>query len=247
MGSGNMKHIIYKITNTLNGKFYIGAHSTKDVNDSYFGSGVALNRAIKKHGKENFIKEILYYCDSKESLYELEREIVNEEFINRPDTYNMKLGGAHNNGYRFTDDQKRLISEKTKDAMSSVKHKISGENHYMYGKNHSDADRKRRSDAMKMAHKTGRYSRDWKHTEQSKARLSKSLKGVYVGEKSASSRPIYANGHRYVNIAQASMMLNITPAGIRYRIKSLKWPDWRYENDEFNIPEKRMGPEGPIL
>jgi hypothetical protein len=45
--------IIYKTTNIINGKYYVG----KDINnsESYLGSGVLLKRAIKKYGKENFI------------------------------------------------------------------------------------------------------------------------------------------------------------------------------------------------
>ena len=39
-----MKHVIYKITNSVNGKFYIGKHSTLDINDSYMGSRVAIKK-----------------------------------------------------------------------------------------------------------------------------------------------------------------------------------------------------------
>lgn len=45
-------HLIYKITNLINNKIYIGYHSTNDIHDNYFGSGVALNKAIKKYGKK---------------------------------------------------------------------------------------------------------------------------------------------------------------------------------------------------
>lgn len=55
--------------------------------------GLNITKAIKKYGKENFKKEILYFCEDKESLNKKEREIVNEEFISRDDTYNLCLGG----------------------------------------------------------------------------------------------------------------------------------------------------------
>jgi hypothetical protein len=84
---------VYKITNTINNKIYIGVHSTNNIDDGYMGSGMALAKAFKKYGKENFYKEILEYCDDQESLYKREAEIVNKEFINRNDTYNLQTGG----------------------------------------------------------------------------------------------------------------------------------------------------------
>ena len=70
------KHFIYKTTNLLNGKYYYGAHSTENEKDNYLGSGVSLERAIKKYGKKNFIREIILYCDSVDELYEKEKKII---------------------------------------------------------------------------------------------------------------------------------------------------------------------------
>lgn len=89
-----MTHYIYKITNTINNKIYIGRHSTKNINDGYMGSGTHLKRALEKYGIQFFKKEILFECDSVEDLIELEKEIVDEEFVARFDTYNIALGGS---------------------------------------------------------------------------------------------------------------------------------------------------------
>ena len=91
-----MYHFIYKTTNLINGKIYVGAHSTNDVNDSYLGSGALLHKAVKKYGRKNFQREIIQFCESLDELYQLEGEIVNEEFIARDDVYNVTLGGGGN-------------------------------------------------------------------------------------------------------------------------------------------------------
>ena len=88
-----MYYLIYKITNNINGKIYIGKHKTNDKNDGYMGSGLYLNHAQEKYGMENFTKEILFECSSEEEMNDKERELVNEDFVKRNDTYNLKLGG----------------------------------------------------------------------------------------------------------------------------------------------------------
>jgi hypothetical protein len=85
---------LYKIKNKLNGKIYIGIHSTDDLNDGYMGSGTLILKSIEKYGKHNFIKTILEYCDNRDLLVELERKVVNKEFVDRRDTYNLSLGGS---------------------------------------------------------------------------------------------------------------------------------------------------------
>jgi len=66
---------------------------TDDINDSYMGSGLRIQYAIKKYGIENFEKTILFECASAEEMNAKEAEIVNEDFIARDDVYNIKLGG----------------------------------------------------------------------------------------------------------------------------------------------------------
>ena len=84
-----MYFTVYKITNNINGKFYIGKHQTTDLNDGYMGSGKLLLQAISKYGKENFTKEILFIFETEEEMNTKEKELV---VINEK-SYNLCDGG----------------------------------------------------------------------------------------------------------------------------------------------------------
>lgn len=87
-------HYIYRITRTDgSGKYYIGMHSTDDLDDGYFGSGSLLSRSIKKHGKEKHTKEILEHLPTREALKLREKVLVNEELLDDKKCMNLKLGG----------------------------------------------------------------------------------------------------------------------------------------------------------
>ena len=108
-----MYYYVYQITNLLNGKIYVGKHkSTKHPSkNEYYGSGKQITAAIKKYGIENFKKEVLHYCSSLEEMADKEAEVVTEDFVKRPDTYNMHKGGPggwdHYNGSKEHSDNSR--------------------------------------------------------------------------------------------------------------------------------------------
>jgi len=121
-----MIHYLYCIENLVNGKVYVGKHSTKNMNDGYMGSGTALLHAIEKHGVENFQKHVLITFETSEDAFKFERQIVNEEFISDDNTYNIRIGGMggfdwinHSKIDKFkhkchSPKTKRIISEKAK-------------------------------------------------------------------------------------------------------------------------------------
>ena len=122
-------NIVYKTTNLVNNKIYIGIHSTNDINDGYLGSGSALSHAIKKYGKENFVRKIIHVCHSRDIAAAYESSIVTEDFVRRRDTYNAKPGGLRKkNGKSVitsTDLESRALSEKQKRRLvASYKYKL---------------------------------------------------------------------------------------------------------------------------
>jgi hypothetical protein len=88
-----MFYTVYKITNKINDKYYIGCHQTKDVDDDYMGSGVYLKAAQAKYGIENFTKEILYIFDNAEEMFAKEAALVTLDEVKNPNSYNIKEGG----------------------------------------------------------------------------------------------------------------------------------------------------------
>lgn len=105
-----MHYLVYQITNTLNGKDYIGCHKTENKDDGYMGSGKVLKRAIKKYGLENFKKDILFEASSSEEMFTKEKELV----VLGPQSYNVKEGGHggfdHISRSRSTEESQRIGS-----------------------------------------------------------------------------------------------------------------------------------------
>lgn len=83
---------VYKITNLINQKSYVGKHSSSKIENGYFGSGIAIKRSIKKHGKENHKKEILCLCNDEKELNQKEIYYIEKENTFKIG-YNMTKGG----------------------------------------------------------------------------------------------------------------------------------------------------------
>ena len=119
-------HYIYKITRQ-DGKYYIGMHSTDDLEDGYFGSGQLLWKSIKKHGKEKHVKEILEFLPSRRELKERERIFVNEEILDDPLCMNLKLGGE--GGGKFWSEEQRKKASVSGNTSPNRDRKTAATNH----------------------------------------------------------------------------------------------------------------------
>ena len=176
-----MFYTIYKITNLLDGKIYIGKHQTQDLNDGYMGSGKHLKRAQAKHGIENFKKEILFQFDNEAEMNAKESELVTKEFCLQENTYNLCPGGKGGWGYLNTSGKSNTgwktngsaaAIERCKRGAESFKKKLSNDqafkDHYLairpnfviagrtsfLGKSHND-ETKRKIGEINSQHQSG--------------------------------------------------------------------------------------------
>jgi len=148
-----MYYYVYEIKCLVNGKIYIGAHKTSDINDGYIGSGNLIKSAMKKYGVHNFEKRIVKFFDTEKEMFDYEAEIVNEDFLKRNDVYNLSLGGLGG-------DRSKFISEDTRLKRSE---RFKGQGNPFYGEQHSPETR------LKISQKLLEKDEEWRRNNASNA------------------------------------------------------------------------------
>lgn len=127
---------IYKTTNLIDNKIYIGQHKANNLplKINYYGSGTYLQRAIKKYGKKNFKVEIINICDSIEELDNMEIIFIKyyTNLLGKDRLYNIQTGGRQGSKWELTTEE----------------------------------DRKRHSEAIKKSKQTEKYKQWYKDTKQ---------------------------------------------------------------------------------
>jgi len=88
-------HYVYQTKNTVNGKTYIGRHSTNNLLDGYVGSGKLLRRSINKYGKDKFICIILMFFDTYQESVDEEKWLVTKIYCEDKNNYNIVEGGSN--------------------------------------------------------------------------------------------------------------------------------------------------------
>lgn len=86
-------HFTYKTTCLTTGRFYLGLHSTDDLNDNYLGSGRRLISSVKKHGRENHVRVILEEFDTRAAASNAEKKLITPELRKDPLCLNCGPGG----------------------------------------------------------------------------------------------------------------------------------------------------------
>ena len=153
---------IYKITNNLNNKIYIGLKTlTVKESKSYYGSGTAIKNAIKKYGKHNFTKTILEHNVADWDLLKEREQYWIEYYDSYNNGYNMTLGGDGTLGH--------IVSDETKEKLrKAFKGKKIGP--------YSDERKAAIKEGLKNApSRKGRKGTPW--SDETRKKISKALKG----------------------------------------------------------------------
>jgi len=173
-------HYIYKTTCLVTGRYYIGMHSTSNIDDGYLGSGKRLRYSIRKHGEENHVKEILEYQPNRELLIEREKEMITSEMITDNNCMNLKGGG---DGGFISEEQQR---HRSKCAVNARILKEKTDTKWLEGyKINQSAGQKK---AYKDGKRNKTYFYDWtdkKQTKEHKNNISKAKKGKEIGSENS--------------------------------------------------------------
>ena len=200
-----MKRFIYKTTNLINGKFYIGQHSTENLDDGYMGSGTYLKKAFKKYGKENFKCEIIEIVNgSKDDLDNVEEFFI-KHYIQKVGKKNMYNATEHASGCPKGHpawNKGRSLSEEIRKKLSEVKK----------GRHRFEETKKKLSEANKGRH----------HSEESKKKISEVRKGIQFSEETkkkmseAHSKKILCieTNVTYPSLSEAKRLTGVNIAGI---------------------------------
>lgn len=175
------RYTVYETTNLLNGKIYIGKHKTLNPDDQYLGSGLALNRAINKYGKENFRKKVLFIFDSKEEMDAKEAELVSLKFCREENNYNLAPGGT--GGFGYINDLGRQGYHLYPELAKANRAKADLTKHLWYKPRKTGSFKHSEESRVKMS--LNRQEKCSKHSDETKAKMSASKKVTSAGERNS--------------------------------------------------------------
>jgi group I intron endonuclease len=136
--------IIYKVTNKVNGKIYIGqtvSNLEHRISQHFCAKKSYFHNALHKYGRENFEWKIIEYCESKEEMNEMEFHYI-KQYNSVEDGYNLTYGGEGNYGHKFN----KAFCKKQSDLKKALYK--SGWKHPMLGRNHTKESIKKMSKAV---------------------------------------------------------------------------------------------------
>jgi hypothetical protein len=199
---------IYKTICLVTNRFYIGMHSTSNLEDGYLGGGKILTRSIRKYGKENHSIEIMEWFNDRETLANREKELVNLEILKDPMCMNLKLGGEGGSTPTLSESHKANISKgnigKNTGVPKSEEHKQKLREANL-GKTQTEETKAKRGESVK------EYWLSNPNAEESKLKKSESLKEAWKLRKGKPQKKrVYTKP------------LSMTPGAIKIREARLK-------------------------
>lgn len=172
---------IYKFTNLINDKVYVGKHKYDKprLDERYLTSGTLIKQSIDKHGLNNFSHELICCCDSLEELNEKEIFYIKYFDCKVPNGYNMTNGGDG-------------ISEPSKDIIEKNRQ-------WHLGKKQSEETIRKKSESLKKV----------VHTEEWIKKISEANKGQFVSEYQRQiSSKVHKGTHWYNDGANEYMLFD---------------------------------------
>lgn len=213
--------IIYKTTNLVNGKIYIGQDSKNNFN--YFGSGDLIKKAIKKYGLVNFKKEILYECKTQKELNEIEQKYILEyKSTDKSIGYNICVGGTNGTmlNRKHSDETKKQMSMNRIGIKFTEEHKEKLSKAHK-GKNISNETKQKMSESQKlverkpMSEETKEKIRNAKKGVKLSAETKKKMSESHMGEKNH----FYGKNHS----KEAITKISETKTGVPSKKKGVKY------------------------
>jgi len=248
--------IIYKTTNLVNQKFYVGKDTNN--NPNYYGSGKRLKLAIKKYGIVNFKKETLEVCNTLELLNEREKFWI-KELKAITEGYNISLGGdggdtISNNPRKY--EIGRAHSEKMKDPKVNkkkgtkvIKLKKRDDTNWVNPQKNKPCPLRGKPSGRKGT--TNSKHSEWMkqnnpfkgktHTKEVRELLSKinskpkseehkrKISETLKGNKPGNMRKVIVDGIEYESLSFAARQVGIPTSTMKNRLKSPKFDNYKYK------------------
>lgn len=231
---------VYITTCLVNGKKYLGQRVYRGNWQSYIGSGIAFKKAVKKYGRENFIREIIKDCYTADELNEAEKELsIAYDVVENENFYNLVYGGGTSAGWKPSEETRRKISKSNK-----------GNNSAWYGRKHTKEEKEKIGKAHKgkivsdeTRQKIAEKHRGMKATERARQNMSKAQKGKNNGmwgrqqtekAKTARSKAVVCleTGIKYYSVREAERKTGISRTNIGHMLngdqKTAGGYHWKY-------------------
>jgi hypothetical protein len=204
-------YYLYRVTNKVNGKYYIGVHKTDNFDDSYHGSGVVIKKALDKYGIETFSKTKLFETEDEDEAYLAENTAVGDLWKTDPTCYNATAGGR--GGFSHIDSSGDNNCMKKPEVVKRVVATKRASGHY-----ESEAHKRAQAAATKAATLARTGSKDSQETKDKRN----------AAVKAAHQRPEVKAKHALAMKAKRQKFRLIDPSGAEHTVDNLT--EWCTEN-----------------